>query len=97
MSIAIIIAIIYYYVNVIFIPQPFPLVSNLIPDPEAKYQLFDRIVNVRQGFTVPFALRGTVVGIHPGEKEYETIYDVVFDEKFPNGIDLGYVFFLCGF
>lgn len=67
--------------------------SNLIPDPEAKYQLFDRIVNVRQGFTVPFGLRGTVVGIHPGEKEYETIYDVVFDEKFPNGIDLGYVFF----
>lgn len=30
------------------------------------FELFDRVVNVRGGYTVPVGLRGTVVGVHYG-------------------------------
>eukprot|EP00057_Strongylocentrotus_purpuratus_P007582 XP_011662056.1 PREDICTED: 5'-3' exoribonuclease 1-like [Strongylocentrotus purpuratus] len=42
--------------------------GNLIADPDADYQLFDRVINVREGFTVPLGLRGVVTGIHTGMK-----------------------------
>ena len=42
--------------------------GNLIPDPDATFQLFDRVINVREGFTVPLGLHGVVTGIHTGEK-----------------------------
>ena len=48
--------------------------------------MFDRIVNIRTGYAVPFGLRGTVIGIQKGEKDADTFYDVIFDEEFPGGI-----------
>ncbi|KAL5015240.1 hypothetical protein ScPMuIL_009510 [Solemya velum] len=63
---------------------------SLIPDASATYQLFDRVVNVRHGFAVPFGLRGTVVGIHPGEREVDTLYAVVFDAEFQGAISVCY-------
>ena len=36
--------------------------GNLPPDPTANHRLFDRIVNVRDGYTVPLGLKGTVIG-----------------------------------
>ena len=33
-----------------------------MPDPDTNFQLFDRVVNVRQGFSVPLGLKGTVTG-----------------------------------
>jgi len=39
------------------------MTSTMIPDPSADFQLFDRVVNVRLGFTVPYSLKGTVVGV----------------------------------
>ena len=39
----------------------------MVPDPDAEYRLFDRVVNVRESFTVPLGLRGTVIGIKGGE------------------------------
>jgi hypothetical protein len=33
-----------------------------MPDPDTTFQLFDRVVNVRQGFSVPLGLKGTVTG-----------------------------------
>ncbi|KAK3105106.1 hypothetical protein FSP39_017370 [Pinctada imbricata] len=59
-----------------------------VPDLSAKYYLFDRVVNVRNGYSVPFGLRGTVVGIHKGEKESDVIYEVVFDEAFQGGLTI---------
>ncbi|XP_033113698.1 5'-3' exoribonuclease 1-like [Anneissia japonica] len=59
--------------------------GNLIPDPNGTYELFDRVINVRQGYTVPLGMRGTVVGIQPGERIIDTLYDVVFDEEFSGG------------
>ena len=43
--------------------QPLDHQGNLIPDTEAEYQLFDRVVNVREGYTVPLGLKGVVIGI----------------------------------
>ena len=71
--------------------QPIPNEGSLIPDPSATFSLFDRVVNVREGYTVPFGLRGTVVGIHKAEKDIDTMYEVVFDEIFPGGLKLRYV------
>ena len=39
----------------------------MVPDPDAEYHLFDRVVNVRESFSVPLGLRGTVIGIKGGE------------------------------
>ncbi|WAR13813.1 XRN1-like protein, partial [Mya arenaria] len=47
--------------------------GSLIPDSSTGYQLFDRVVNTRQGFSVPFGLRGTIVGIHQAEVEINTV------------------------
>ena len=62
------------------------MTSTMTPDPSAEYQLFDRVVNVRLGYTVPFGLRGTVIGIitHPDPRD--TQIEVVFDSPFPCGM-----------
>ena len=65
-----------------------PKQGALVPDSTATYQLFDRVVNVREGFSVPFGLRGTVVGIHTAEVEVNTMYEVLFDEEFVGGISV---------
>lgn len=36
---------------------------NLMPDESSKYELFDRVVNVREGYSVPLGLHGTVIGL----------------------------------
>ena len=46
--------------------QPLDHQGNLIPDPEADYFLFDRVINVSTTNAVPFGLRGTVIGIYGG-------------------------------
>uniref|UniRef100_A0A914V899 5'-3' exoribonuclease 1 n=1 Tax=Plectus sambesii TaxID=2011161 RepID=A0A914V899_9BILA len=56
--------------------------GNSVPDPKAEYKLFDRVVNVREGFAVPTGLRGTVVGVHPGKSPQDLRIDALFDEEF---------------
>nr|XP_039266984.1 5'-3' exoribonuclease 1-like isoform X1 [Styela clava] len=67
-----------------------PLVhqGTLIPDNSAQHRLLDRIVNVRDGYTVPLGLRGTIIGIHkqPGQ---DALFDVIFDEEFLGGLEFG--------
>ena len=36
--------------------------GNSMPDERAKHFLFDRVVNVREGFSVPLGLRGVITG-----------------------------------
>ena len=36
------------------------------PDPDANFELFDRVVNVRTLGVAPYGLKGTIVGIHKG-------------------------------
>ena len=56
------------------LPSPPPLLhkpmanrGGLIPDSGTVYELFDRVVSVALHTAVPFALRGTVIGIHGGK------------------------------
>ncbi|XP_046395916.1 5'-3' exoribonuclease 1 [Ischnura elegans] len=58
------------------------------PDETASYYVYDRVVNVRECFTVPLGLRGTVVGIRRASRPESTLYDVVFDSTFEGGVSL---------
>ncbi|XP_076451691.1 5'-3' exoribonuclease 1-like isoform X2 [Babylonia areolata] len=68
--------------------RPLPNQGTLEPDPGTTFEMFDRVVVVKMGYSVPFGLRGTIVGIHPGETALDTIYDVIFDQDFVGGIIL---------
>jgi 5'-3' exoribonuclease 1 len=58
------------------------------PDPSANYQLLDRVVNVRQGYSVPMGLRGTVVGIKNASKVMDVVYEILFDEEFAGALPI---------
>ncbi|KAL8571175.1 hypothetical protein ACOMHN_010636 [Nucella lapillus] len=68
--------------------RPLPNQGTLEPDPGTTFEMLDRVVVVKIGYSVPFGLRGTIVGIHPGETNMDTMYDVVFDQEFVGGIVL---------
>lgn len=56
------------------------------PDPSTNYHLLDRVVNVRQGYSVPLGCRGTVIGIKNAQKTMDVIYEVLFDTEFAGGL-----------
>ena len=62
--------------------------GSSLPDPETTFKLFDRVVNVREGFSVPLGLRGTITGIHDGSKPEEAIMEVLFDTEFSGGLSI---------
>ncbi|XP_065560994.1 5'-3' exoribonuclease 1-like [Artemia franciscana] len=60
-----------------------------LPDPTTEFQLYDRVINVRDGFSVPQGALGTVVGIqNAGKKISDMVIEVVFDKAFPDGTSL---------
>lgn len=63
-------------------------VGNMAPDPSTTYQLFDRVVNVRDDTTVPLGLKGTIIGIRHSENAADTMFDVLFDQEFPSAMSL---------
>ncbi|VEN63002.1 unnamed protein product [Callosobruchus maculatus] len=71
-----------------FLYKPEVQNGTLPPDPKCETRILDRIVNVRSGFSVPFALKGTVIGIKQSmtENERDVMYDVLFDKPFKDGI-----------
>ncbi|XP_076050628.1 5'-3' exoribonuclease 1-like isoform X2 [Oratosquilla oratoria] len=68
--------------------KPSSLQGSSPPDPSVQFELLDRIINVREGFSVPLGARGTIIGIHPAGKEVDTMYDILFDEAFAGGLTL---------
>ncbi|XP_061746644.1 5'-3' exoribonuclease 1-like [Nerophis ophidion] len=68
--------------------RPLEQQQGVVPDPNAEYRLFDRVVNARESFTVPLGLRGTVTGIKGAEREDEVLYEVLFDEEFSGGLNI---------
>ncbi|XP_060722980.1 5'-3' exoribonuclease 1 isoform X2 [Tachysurus vachellii] len=68
--------------------QPLEQQHGVVPDPDAEYHLFDRVINVRENFSVPLGLRGTIIGIKGAEREAEVLYEVLFDEEFAGGLTL---------
>ncbi|XP_037386863.1 5'-3' exoribonuclease 1 isoform X3 [Pygocentrus nattereri] len=68
--------------------RPLEQQHGVVPDPDAEYHLFDRVVNVRESFSVPLGLRGTIIGIKGAERDAEVLYEVLFDEEFAGGLTL---------
>ena len=69
--------------------RPIHYLGYSLPDPKAKYELFDRVVNIRSGISVPLGAKGTIIGKHiDAEKEINTLFDIVFDEEFIGGTKL---------
>ncbi|KYN27760.1 5'-3' exoribonuclease 1 [Trachymyrmex cornetzi] len=58
------------------------------PDPNSQNRLFDRILCVRSGFSVPLGTKGTIIGIRNGSNPIDTMYDVLFDKPFIGGLTL---------
>jgi len=67
---------------------PNQLAGSSLVEPGTVFSLFDRVVNVREGFSVPLGLRGTIIRIQKGEKIEDNLYDVLFDEVFTGGLSL---------
>ncbi|XP_059849758.1 5'-3' exoribonuclease 1 isoform X1 [Hypanus sabinus] len=68
--------------------RPLEQQHGIVPDKDAEYLLFDRVVNVREDFSVPVGLRGTIIGMKGAERESDEFYEVLFDEEFPSGLSL---------
>lgn len=63
--------------------------GNSLPDPTSSpIRLFDRVVNVREGYSVPLGLRGTVIGLKPGQMVDDEVVQVLFDSEFSGGLSL---------
>merc|ERR1719483_1683451 len=67
---------------------PNQLAGSSLVEPGTIFSLFDRVVNVREGFSVPLGLRGVIIRIQKGEKMEDSLYDVLFDEAFTGGLSL---------
>ncbi|XP_033993069.1 5'-3' exoribonuclease 1 isoform X2 [Trematomus bernacchii] len=68
--------------------RPMEQHQGVVPDPESEYRLFDRIINTREGFSVPLGCRGTIIGIQGAEREAEILYEVLFDDEFAGGLNI---------
>lgn len=56
--------------------------GNIAPDSKAQHRLFDRIICVRDNFTVPLGYKGTIVGVQKGDNPLLNMYEVLFDKPF---------------
>ncbi|XP_072264021.1 5'-3' exoribonuclease 1 [Pyxicephalus adspersus] len=68
--------------------RPLEQQHGVVPDRDADFRLFDRVVNVRESFSVPVGLRGTVIGIKGAERDADVLLEVLFDEEFPGGLTI---------
>ncbi|XP_073435198.1 5'-3' exoribonuclease 1 isoform X1 [Dendrobates tinctorius] len=68
--------------------RPLEQQFGVVPDRDADFRLFDRVVNVRESFSVPLGLRGTIIGIKGAERDADVLLEVLFDEEFPGGLHI---------
>lgn len=66
--------------------KPDLALGSTCPDLSTVSDLYDRVVNVRQGFCVPVGMRGTIIGIKNGQKMMDVVYEVLFDKPFSGGL-----------
>ncbi|XP_062506213.1 5'-3' exoribonuclease 1-like isoform X2 [Corticium candelabrum] len=71
--------------NVLYRPSQYNV--KVCPDRNAYYNLFDRVVCVRDSGAVPLALKGTIIGVHGGATD-NPLYEVLFDEPFLGGMTI---------
>lgn len=68
---------------------------NVVPDPSATFELFDRVIIIRDQYVVPLGMRGTIISIlpkvdpNPVRQEninaVDHIYEILFDKPFEVG------------
>ncbi|XP_054713916.1 5'-3' exoribonuclease 1-like [Uloborus diversus] len=68
--------------------SPFLCKGVHMPDPTTSFYLFDRVINVSNTTSVPLGLKGTIIGIRPGDKESNFRYQVLFDKEFMGGVSM---------
>lgn len=56
--------------------------SNIPPDNEAQHRLMDRVVCVRDSFSVPIGWKGTIISIQKNDNPQLNMYEVLFDKPF---------------
>lgn len=56
--------------------------GHFAPDGKAYHKVFDRIITVRESFTVPLGYKGTIIGVQKGENLMSNTYETVFDKPF---------------
>ncbi|XP_015791407.2 LOW QUALITY PROTEIN: 5'-3' exoribonuclease 1-like [Tetranychus urticae] len=67
--------------------RPANIIGHSPPDPNATFNLFDRVVNVREGISVPLGARGVIIGKTKDKQDDDTyLCDIVFDESFIGGM-----------
>ncbi|XP_066597922.1 5'-3' exoribonuclease 1 isoform X2 [Prorops nasuta] len=62
------------------------LSRNCPPDITAQHYLFDRVICVRDCFTVPIGLKGVIIEIQRAEISRDNVYCVLFDQTFVGGL-----------
>lgn len=68
---------------------------NVLPDTSANFELFDRVVIVRDQYSVPLGTRGTVISIlprvdpNPIRQENINSFDYILEILFDNPFELG--------
>ena len=65
--------------------QPEDVQAGLLPDSTTDTWLFDRVVNIRRGYSVPLGLRGTIIGVKKSDRRIDSLYEVLFDKPFDGG------------
>lgn len=80
---------------------------NVVPDPTATFELFDRVVIARDQYSVPLGTRGTIISIlprvdpNPIRQEninvVDYIYEIFFDKPFELGITIPDIGEKCAF
>lgn len=71
---------------------------NVVPDKSVTFELFDRVVIVRDQYSVPLGMRGTIISILPridpnpirqeNIQAIDYIYEVLFDKPFELGTSI---------
>ncbi|RWS29627.1 5'-3' exoribonuclease 1-like protein [Leptotrombidium deliense] len=78
-----------YWYKPCYLFRPLRRSMATLPDPNTKYRLFDRVVNVREGISVPLGTKGVIIGINRDElRNDNAVYDIVFDEELPSDMPL---------
>ncbi|XP_015607830.1 5'-3' exoribonuclease 1 isoform X2 [Cephus cinctus] len=62
--------------------------GSIVPDSTSQHHLCDRIIVVRESFTVPLGNKGIIVGLYKAEKPSDNTYDVIFDKPFVGGLKI---------
>ncbi|XP_050547911.1 5'-3' exoribonuclease 1-like, partial [Daktulosphaira vitifoliae] len=69
--------------------KPVTKLDKLKADEDADTRVLDRVVCIRSSYQVPLGYKGTVISINKSNVDTETVYCVIFDKEFANGVSLG--------